>query len=228
MDSRPLSNKRFHLIGTFESKKEIHNIIKGLGGKVWRHNCSQPPTDLILAFARTKFQEAKICNEAKQFEEKGVKFKHDLKWLLDLWGEETGRKPNESLSSTRATESDIIIPSRQIVPATPPPIDITIERSGEGQENLLSTRTDLAVRKTVPNTLPSNIQDKVMNAIVEPIFTRQRAPAGAQNRVIERSRVLRKKEVLRPPLQRAGEVSIPFIPDVRLYYTFLGHRRQCD
>lgn len=228
MDSRRLSNKRVHLIGKFESKKEINNIIKGLGGLVWRRNCSQLPTDLILAPTQTKFQEDKIRNEAQEFKEKGVEFQHDLKWLLDLRDKDTGRKPNESLNSTRTTESSITIPSRQIVSTTPPPIDITIERSGEGQENMLSTRKHVAVRETVPSTIPSNAQHKVMKAIVEPIFTRQHAPTGAQNLDIERSRVLCKKQVLRPPLKRAGDVSIPCIPDVRLYHTFLGHRRQCD
>lgn len=228
MDSRRLSNKSFHLIGKFESKREINNIIKGLGGSVWRRNCSQLPTDLILAPTETIFQEDKIRNEAQEFKEKGVEFQHNLKWLLDLWDKDTGRKPNESLSSTRTTESNIMIPSRQIVSATPPLIDIMTERSGEGQENLLSTRTHPTVRETVPSTIPSNTQHKAMKAIVEPIFTRQHAPAGAQNRDIERSRVLCKNQVLRPPLKRAGEVSIPCIPDVRLYHTILGHRRQCD
>ncbi|EXK75734.1 CMGC/CLK protein kinase [Fusarium oxysporum f. sp. raphani 54005] len=74
-------------------------------------------------------------------------------------------------------------------------------------------RTDLAVSKIVPDTLPSNIQDKVTTAIVEPICTRQCDPVGAHNRVIERPRVLRKKKVPRPPLQRAGEVSVRFEPD---------------
>ncbi|KAG7402497.1 Dual specificity protein kinase lkh1 [Fusarium oxysporum f. sp. raphani] len=74
-------------------------------------------------------------------------------------------------------------------------------------------RTDLAVSKIVPDTLPSTIQDKVTTAIVEPICTRQCDPVGAHNRDIERPRVLRKKKVPRPPLQRAGEVSVRFEPD---------------
>ncbi|CZR49627.1 uncharacterized protein FPRO_14894 [Fusarium proliferatum ET1] len=78
---------------------------------------------------------------------------------------------------------------------------------------MLSTRKHVAVRETVPSTIPSNAQHKVMKAIVEPIFTRQHAPTGAQNLDIELSRVLCKKQVLRPPLKRAGDVSIPCIPD---------------
>ncbi|KAF5968213.1 CMGC CLK kinase [Fusarium coicis] len=215
MDSLPLLNKKFHLIGKFHiSRTEIHNIIKGLGGKVWRHNCSQPPTDLILACAKTKLQDDKISKQAKEFEEKGVKSQHDLKWLLDLRDEETGGKPNESSSSTGKTESNFSIPSRQIVPATPPPVDITTERAKEGQESLLSIRTDLSVSNSVPNTLPSNIQDNVTKAIIEPISTRQCAPADDHNRVVERHRVIRKKKILRPPVQRAGEVFVRFEPDL--------------
>ncbi|KAJ0136988.1 Uncharacterized protein HZ326_20028 [Fusarium oxysporum f. sp. albedinis] len=217
-DSRPLLNKTIHLIGRFRhTKTQLREKIEDLGGKNWRKGCKQPPTNLILAPATTVKKELSIQNEVSKFVGRFGNISAeviDVDWLLDKHRDwQNSEKPNESLRSTGQTESYISIPSRQIAPVTPPPADRTTDRAREGQENLLSMRTDLAVSKIVPDTLPSNIQDKVTTAIVEPICTRQCDPVGAHNRVIERPRVLRKRKVPRPPLQRAGEVSVRFEPD---------------
>ncbi|EXA29072.1 CMGC/CLK protein kinase [Fusarium oxysporum f. sp. pisi HDV247] len=191
----------------------MRQIIKDLGGKNWRRGCEQPPTDLILAHATTDKQKHKIKNEVSQFERPGAEFEtHTLDWLLELRDRENGEKHNESLSSTGRTESSIRIPPRQIVPVTPPPADRTTERAREGHENLFSMRNDPAISTIVPDTLPSNTQDKVTTAIVEPMCTRQCAPVGAHNRVVERPRVLCIEKTSPSPLKRAGEVDVKFIP----------------
>ncbi|KAI3570809.1 kinase-like domain-containing protein [Fusarium oxysporum f. sp. albedinis] len=189
-DSRPLLNKTIHLIGRFRhTKTQLREKIEDLGGKNWRKGCKQPPTNLILAPATTVKKELSIQNEVSKFVGRFGNISAeviDVDWLLDKHRDwQNSEKPNESLRSTGQTESYISIPSRQIAPVTPPPADRTTDRAREGQENLLSMRTDLAVSKIVPDTLPSNIQDKVTTAIVEPICTRQ-----------------------------AGEVSVRFEPDV--------------
>jgi hypothetical protein len=221
MDSGPLSKKRIHLIGTFpRPKKQMRQIIKDLGGKNWRRDCKQPPTDLILAHAMTEKQKHKIKNEVSQFGKPGAEFEtHTLDWLLKLRDRENCEKHNESLSSTGRTDSSIRIPSRQIVPVTPPPADRTTERAMEGHENLFSMRNDPAISTIVPDTLPSNIQDKATSAIVEPTRTRQCAPVGAHNRVVERPRVLCRDKTSPSPLKRAGEVDVKFVPVVSLYCT---------
>ncbi|EXK79853.1 CMGC/CLK protein kinase [Fusarium oxysporum f. sp. raphani 54005] len=120
----------------------------------------------------------------------------------------------ESLSSTGRAERSITKPSRQIVPATLPLADTAIERAREGQEDHSSTRTDLAVSKVVVDTLPSNIQDKVTAATIEPMCMRQYVPDDAYNRDVGRPRV-RKKKIPRAPRNRAREVSVRFVPDAR-------------
>ncbi|KAI3573225.1 kinase-like domain-containing protein [Fusarium oxysporum f. sp. albedinis] len=170
-DSRPLSKKRIHLIGTFSKhKKEMRQTIKDLGGKNWRRNCKQPPTDLILAHATTVQEKGKIEKEVSDFKNKGAEFEtHTLRWLFDLRDRKNGEKYNvELLSSTGRTESSIRIPPRQIVPATPPLPGRRTERAREGDENL-----DPALSTIIPDTLPSNSQDKVTTAIVEPVCTGQ-------------------------------------------------------
>ncbi|KAJ0126450.1 hypothetical protein HZ326_30443, partial [Fusarium oxysporum f. sp. albedinis] len=191
----------------------MRQIIKDLGGKNWRRGCEQPPTDLILAHATTDKQKHKIKNEVSQFEKIGAEFEtHTLDWLFELRDTENGEKHNESLSSTGRTESSIRIPSRQIVPVTPRLADRTTERAREGHENLFSMRADPAISTIIPDTLPSNIQDKVTTAIVEPMYTRQCAPVGAHNRVVEGPRVLCTDKTSPSPPKRAGEVDVKFIP----------------
>jgi hypothetical protein len=216
-DSRPLSKKRIHLIGTFSKhKKEMRQTIKDLGGKNWRRNCKQPPTDLILAHATTVQEKGKIEKEVSDFKNKGAEFEtHTLRWLFDLRDRKNGEKHNvELLSSTGRTESSIRIPPRQIVPATPPLPGRRTERAREGDENL-----DPALSTIIPDTLPSNSQDKVTTAIVEPVCTGQYAPVDAYNRVVERPRVLCTDKTSPPPPKRAAEVDVKFIPVVSLYYT---------
>ncbi|KAL5583850.1 hypothetical protein FOVSG1_015201 [Fusarium oxysporum f. sp. vasinfectum] len=64
----------------------------------------------------------------------------------------------------------------------------------------------------VPDTLPSNSQDKVTQAIVEPLCTRQYSPVDAHNRVVERPRVLCTDKISTSPPKRAAEVDVKFIP----------------
>ncbi|KAI3565784.1 kinase-like domain-containing protein [Fusarium oxysporum f. sp. albedinis] len=194
MDSGPLSKKIIHFIGRFpKPKKGMREIVKDLGGKNWRRGCEQLPTDLILAPATTAQQKEKIKNEVGEFEEISAEFETDtLNWLFELWDRENGEKHTESLSTT--------------------PTDRTTEIAREGHENLFSIRNGSAISTIVPDTPPSNIQDKVTTAIVEPVCTRQCAPVGAHNRVVERPRVLCIDKASPSPLKRAGEVYVKFIP----------------
>ncbi|KAG7403611.1 Dual specificity protein kinase lkh1 [Fusarium oxysporum f. sp. rapae] len=64
----------------------------------------------------------------------------------------------------------------------------------------------------IPDTLPSNSQDKVTQAIVEPLCTRQYSPVDAHNRVVERPRVLCTDKTSTSPPKRAAEVDVKFIP----------------
>ncbi|EXK79115.1 CMGC/CLK protein kinase [Fusarium oxysporum f. sp. raphani 54005] len=210
-DSVPLSGKRILLIGKFStSKKELQEIITDLGGKTWRRNCNLPPTDLILAHATTVQQERKIETEVDQIEKKGAEFEtHTLEWLFDLRDRKNGEKHNvEPLSSTGRIDSSIQIPSRQIVPVTPPPADRRTERAREGHEDPCFMTVDRAIGTIIPDTLSSSSQDKVMKAIIEPMC----APADAHNRVVERPRVLCTDKTSPSPPKRAAEVDVKFIP----------------
>ncbi|EGU72462.1 hypothetical protein FOXB_17029 [Fusarium oxysporum f. sp. conglutinans Fo5176] len=180
----PLSGKVIRLIGRFSqpTRKDVQQIIKSLGGKNWQKG-SKLQAKLILAPTTTVLEK-----QLGDLTNKGVEFEtHDLDWLFKLQERHNGEKHNmESLSSTGRAERSITKPSRQIVPATLPLADTAIERAREGQEDHSSTRTDLAVSKVVVDTLPSNIQDKVTAATIEPMCMRQ-----------------------------AREVSVRFVPDAR-------------
>ncbi|KAG7413207.1 Dual specificity protein kinase lkh1 [Fusarium oxysporum f. sp. raphani] len=171
----------------------MREIVKDLGGKNWRRGCEQLPTDLILAPATTAHQKEKIKNEVGEFEEISAEFEtHTLNWLFELWDRENGEKHTEPLSST--------------------PADRTTEIAREGHENLFSIKNGSAISTIVPDTPPSNIQDKITTAIVEPLCTRQCAPVGAHNRVVECPRVLCIDKASPSLLKRAGEVDVKFIP----------------
>ncbi|KAI3564207.1 kinase-like domain-containing protein [Fusarium oxysporum f. sp. albedinis] len=208
----PLSGKVIRLIGRFSqpTRKDVQQIIKSLGGKNWQKG-SKLQAKLILAPTTTVLEK-----QLGDLTNKGVEFEtHDLDWLFKLQERHNGEKHNmESLSSTGRAERSITKPSRQIVPATLPLADTAIERAREGQEDHSSTRTDLAVSKVVVDTLPSNIQDKVTAATIEPMCMRQYVPDDAYNRDVGRPRV-RKKKIPRAPRNRAREVSVRFVPDAR-------------
>jgi hypothetical protein len=219
--SGPLSGKIIALIGRLSPpKRKLQQMIEDLGSEIWQKKGKKLPTDLILAPGVTK-KSIKIQAEIGDLTKKGAKFEtHNPQWLLNFQRTKNSEKHNaELLGSTGGrTESSIRIPSRQIVPVTPPLADRWTERAREGHENLCSMKTDPAIRTIIPKTLPSNSLDKVTTSIVKPICTSQYAPVDAYNRVIERPRVLYIDKTSPSPPRRAVEMDVKSIPDVSSYY----------
>lgn len=216
-DFRPLSGKIIRLIGIFKkspSRKDLQKIIESLGGQNWRRRDNLPPTDLILACHRTVKQQREIKTENDRLRKEGSGDKiHTPGWLADIWNTKIGKKHNvESLSCTGPRGSSIEIPSRHIVSVIPPPADTRIKRAKEGPKGACFLAVDHALGATNPNTVSSSSQYKFTEVIIEPM----RAPADAQNRVLERPRVLCTDKTSIPPPERAGEVDVKFIPDVSL------------
>jgi hypothetical protein len=218
--SGPLSGKIIALIGRLSPpKRKLQHMIKDLGGQIWQKRGKKLPTDLILAPGVAK--EIMIQAEIDDITKKGAKFEtHNPQWLLNFQRTKNGEKHNaKPLSSTGGrTESSITIPSRQIVPVTPPLADRGTERAREGHENLCSMTNNPALSTNILKTLPSYSLDKVPTSIVNPICTSQYAPVDAYNRVIGRPRVLYIHKTSPSPPKRAAEIDLESIPDVSLYY----------